>query len=111
VLVLLGDGVVTNALPKRSKAGLGLDGDQFGMGFAVMARVFTAIACGRADAHLNPAVTLGFAVSSGVTPPFPCPVFSSAVPSPAKSCVLGVFDRGRLHRTTDRPTLRPCTRG
>jgi len=31
----------------------------------VMAGVFTAIACGSSDAHLNPAVTLGFAVSSG----------------------------------------------
>jgi len=31
----------------------------------VMAGVFTAIACGSTDAHLNPAVTLGFAVSSG----------------------------------------------
>jgi glycerol uptake facilitator protein len=30
-----------------------------------MAGVFTAIACGSADAHINPAVTLGFAVSSG----------------------------------------------
>jgi glycerol uptake facilitator protein len=30
-----------------------------------MAGVFTAIACGSNDAHLNPAVTLGFAVRSG----------------------------------------------
>ena len=30
-----------------------------------MAGVFTAVACGSSDAHLNPAVTLGFAVSSG----------------------------------------------
>ena len=30
-----------------------------------MAGVFTAIACGSIDAHLNPAVTLGFAVRSG----------------------------------------------
>jgi glycerol uptake facilitator protein len=28
-------------------------------------RSFSAIACGRSDAHLNPAVTMGFAVSSG----------------------------------------------
>jgi glycerol uptake facilitator protein len=33
-----------------------------GWAFAVMAGVFTAIACGSSDAHLNPAVTLGFAV-------------------------------------------------
>jgi glycerol uptake facilitator protein len=30
-----------------------------------MAGVFTAIACGSSDAHLNPAVTLGFAVRAG----------------------------------------------
>jgi glycerol uptake facilitator protein len=36
-----------------------------GWALAVMAGVFTAIACGSSDAHLNPAVTLGAAVSSG----------------------------------------------
>src|SRR5207302_557001 len=36
-----------------------------GWAFAVMAGVFTAIACGSSDAHINSAVTLGFAVSSG----------------------------------------------
>src|SRR5260370_25710253 len=36
-----------------------------GVSFAVMAGVCTAIACGSGDAHLNPAVTMGFAVSSG----------------------------------------------
>jgi glycerol uptake facilitator protein len=33
--------------------------------FAVMAGVFTAIATGSSDAHLNPAVTMGFGVSTG----------------------------------------------
>jgi glycerol uptake facilitator protein len=36
-----------------------------GWAFAVMAGVFAAIACGSKDAFLNPAVTLGFAISSG----------------------------------------------
>jgi glycerol uptake facilitator protein len=36
-----------------------------GWAFAVMAGVFTAVACGSSDAHLNPAVTLGFAVRAG----------------------------------------------
>jgi glycerol uptake facilitator protein len=36
-----------------------------GWAFAVMAGVFTAIACGSNDAHINPAVTFGFAVRSG----------------------------------------------
>src|SRR6266496_6085140 len=36
-----------------------------GWALAVMAGVFTAIACGSSDAHLNPAVTIGFAVRDG----------------------------------------------
>lgn len=66
VLILLGDGVVANVLLKRSKAeGAGWMVITSGWAFAVMAGVFTAIACGSSDAHLNPAVTIGFAVSSG----------------------------------------------
>jgi glycerol uptake facilitator protein len=68
VLVLLGDGVVANVLLKRSKAE-GNAGDRWmvitsGWAFAVMAGVFTAMACGTPDLHIHPAVTLGFAVSS-----------------------------------------------
>jgi glycerol uptake facilitator protein len=66
ILILLGDGVVANVLLKRSKAeGAGWMVITSGWAFAVMAGVFTSIACGSRDAHLNPAVTLGFAVSSG----------------------------------------------
>jgi glycerol uptake facilitator protein len=66
VLVLLGNGVVANVLLKHSKAeGAGWMVITSGWAFAVMAGVFTAIAFGSADAHLNPAVTMGFAVSSG----------------------------------------------
>jgi glycerol uptake facilitator protein len=66
VLVLLGDGVVAGVLLKRSKAeGAGWMVITSGWAFAVMAGVFVAIACGSSDAHLNPAVTLGLAVSSG----------------------------------------------
>ena len=66
ILILLGDGVVAAVLLKRSKAERG--GWMVitaGWAFAVMAGVFTAIACGSSDAHLNPAVTLGFAVRDG----------------------------------------------
>ena len=48
---------------QRSKAeGAGWIVITAGWAFAVMTGVFTAIACGSPDAHLNPAVTLGFAV-------------------------------------------------
>src|SRR6267378_70896 len=66
ILVLLGDGVVAAVLLKRSKAeGGGWMVITAGWAFAVMAGVFTAIACGSSDAHLNPAVTIGFAVRDG----------------------------------------------
>lgn len=66
VLVLLGDGVVASVVLKKSKAeGAGWMVIATGWCFAVMAGVFTAIACGSNDAHLNPAVTLGFAVITG----------------------------------------------
>ena len=66
VLILLGDGVVANVMLKRSKAeGAGWMVVTSGWAFGVMAGVFTAVACGSRDAHINPAVTLGFAVISG----------------------------------------------
>jgi glycerol uptake facilitator len=66
VLILLGDGVVAAVLLKRSKAeNGGWMVITAGWAFAVMCGVFVAIACGSSDAHLNPAVTLGFAVKTG----------------------------------------------
>jgi glycerol uptake facilitator protein len=66
ILVLLGDGVVACVLLKRSKGeASGWMVITTGWALAVMAGVFAAIACGSKDAFLNPAVTLGFAVSSG----------------------------------------------
>jgi glycerol uptake facilitator protein len=66
ILILLGNGVVANVLLKQSKGeGSGWMVITAGWAFAVMSGVFTAIACGSPDAHLNPAVTLGFAVASG----------------------------------------------
>ena len=66
MLILLGDGVVANVLLKKSKAeGSGWMVIATGWCFAVMAGVFTAIACGSKDAFLNPAITVGFAVSTG----------------------------------------------
>lgn len=63
VLILLGNGVVANVVLKRTK---GENGGWIvitaGWGFAVMFGVFVANAFGSAAAHLNPAVTVGFAV-------------------------------------------------
>jgi len=65
IMILLGNGVVANVVLKQTK------GEKSGWiviatawCFAVMAGVFTALAIG-SDGHLNPAVTLGVAISSG----------------------------------------------
>ena len=66
VLILMGNGAVANVLLRKSKAeDSGWIVIATGWALAVMTGVFTAIACGSSDAHLNPAVTLGFAVRSG----------------------------------------------
>jgi glycerol uptake facilitator protein len=66
ILILLGNGVVAGVLLKKSKAEAGgWIVITAGWAFAVMAGVFTAIACGSSAAHLNPAVTLGFSVRVG----------------------------------------------
>ena len=66
ILILLGNGVVAGVLLKKSKAeASGWMVIAAGWAFAVMAGVFTSIACGSSGAHLNPAVTLGFAVRAG----------------------------------------------
>lgn len=66
VLILMGNGVVAAVLLKKSKAeNAGWIAITTGWALAVMTGIFTAIACGSSDAHLNPAVTIGTAVKSG----------------------------------------------
>jgi len=66
MLIILGDGVVAGVLLNKSKAqNSGWIVITTGWAFAVVIGVFTAIAFGSADAHINPAVTLGFAITSG----------------------------------------------
>ena len=65
VLILMGNGVVAGVLLNKSKAEqAGWIVITAGWAMAVMCGVFTALACG-APGHLNPAVTLGAAVTSG----------------------------------------------
>jgi glycerol uptake facilitator protein len=66
ILILMGNGVVANVLLRKSKAeDAGWMVIATGWAFAVMCGIFTAVACGSAGAHLNPAVTLGSAVVTG----------------------------------------------
>ena len=63
VIILLGNGVVANVVLKKTKGeGGGWIVITAGWGFAVMIGIFTANAFGSAAAHLNPAVTVAFAV-------------------------------------------------
>jgi glycerol uptake facilitator protein len=65
ILVLLGNGVVAGVLLKRSFGyGAGWVAITAGWAFAVMAGVFAALAVG-SKAHLNPAVTIGIAITTG----------------------------------------------
>jgi glycerol uptake facilitator protein len=66
VLVLFGNGVVANVCLSESKGNSsGWIVIATGWAFAVLAGVFVAILFGSVDAHINPAVTLGFAITSG----------------------------------------------
>lgn len=66
VLVLMGDAVVANVLLRKTLGeGAGWAVIVSGYALAVVAGVFTAIACGSAGAHINPAVTLALAIASG----------------------------------------------
>jgi glycerol uptake facilitator protein len=65
VLILLGNGVVAGVLLKKSKAeNAGWISITAAWGFAVMAGVFTCMACG-GPGHLNPAVTVAAGVVTG----------------------------------------------
>ena len=65
VLILLGDGVVAGVLLKRSKAeNAGWMAITSAWAFAVLCGVFTANLFGSPDAHLNPAITLAFALKN-----------------------------------------------
>jgi glycerol uptake facilitator protein len=65
MLVLLGDGAVAGVLLKRSKAeGGGWIVVTAAWAFAVLCGIFTAILFGSNDGHLNPAITLAFALEN-----------------------------------------------
>src|SRR5580698_34423 len=65
IMIVLGDGVVAGVLLKRSKAeNSGWLVITTAWGFAVLCGIFTALLFGSRDAHLNPAITLAFAIEN-----------------------------------------------
>jgi glycerol uptake facilitator protein len=66
MMMLLGDGVVAACLLKHTKAeGAGWMVITAAWAFAVLCGIFTANLFGSVDAHLNPAITIAFAVKTG----------------------------------------------
>lgn len=66
IMILLGDGVVAGVLLRKSKAeNAGWMVITAGWAFAVLCGIFTALLFGSKDGHLNPAITLAFALESG----------------------------------------------
>ena len=66
VMILLGDGVVAGVLLKRSKGeNAGWLAITTAWAFAVLCGIFTANLFGSPDAHLNPAITVAFALKGG----------------------------------------------
>jgi glycerol uptake facilitator protein len=65
-MMFLGDGIVAGVLLKRTKAeNAGWLAITTAWAFAVLCGIFTANLFGSKDAHLNPAITLAFAVQTG----------------------------------------------
>jgi glycerol uptake facilitator protein len=66
MMILLGDGVVAGVLLKKSKAeSAGWMVITTGWAFAVLCGIFTALLFGSKDGHLNPIITLAFALETG----------------------------------------------
>jgi glycerol uptake facilitator protein len=65
ILILLGNGVNAGVLLKRSKAeNSGWIVITAGWAFAVLCGIFTALLFGSKDGHINPAITLAFAIEN-----------------------------------------------
>ncbi len=66
MMLLIGDGIVAGNLLRRTKGeGAGWLAITTAWAFAVLSGIFTANLFGSTDAHLNPAITLAFAVQTG----------------------------------------------
>ena len=103
LLILLGDGVVANVLLNKSKGqNSGWIVITFGWGLAVMVGAYAAGATG---AHLNPAVTIGFA-AEGLIEWSDVPLYTRSASSSARSSV-----QCSCSSATTRTGPRPRTRG
>lgn len=109
VLVLMGNGVVANVLLRKSKGeGSGWIVITAGWALAVMTGVFTAIACGSPDAHLNPAVTFGVAISTGDFSKIPLYFAAQLLGAVAGATLVWVHYLPHWRETADVDAKRAC---
>lgn len=108
VLILLGNGVVAGVLLKKSKGeGAGWIAVTTAWGFAVMAGVFTAVACG-SEGHLNPAVTVGAAVVSGDFSKVAWYIAAQMAGALAGACLVWLHYLPHWRETPDADLKRAC---
>jgi glycerol uptake facilitator protein len=108
VLILMGNGVVAGVLLKKSKAeGAGWMAITTGWALAVMAGVFTALACG-SEGHLNPAVTLGAAVNSGDFSKVPWYIAAQMAGAMAGACLVWLHYLPHWRETPEADLKRAC---
>ena len=108
VLVLLGNGVCAATTLNKSKAqGAGWVAIALGWGLAVMCGVFVAHDSG---AHLNPVVSVGFAVAGAFDWSMVLPyVISQMLGGFIGQCIVWLFYRLQFEATADRPNdMRGC---
>jgi glycerol uptake facilitator protein len=92
MMMLLGNGVVAACVLTRTKAaGGGWMVITTGWALAVLCGIFTANLFGSIDAHLNPAITVAFAVKTGDFSKLPAYIAAQSIGSFAAATVVWLF--------------------
>jgi glycerol uptake facilitator protein len=108
VLILLGNGVVAGVLLKRTKSeNAGWVAITAAWGFAVMAGVFTAMACG-SPGHLNPAVTVAAGVIGGDFSKAGWFIIAQTAGAMVGACLVWLHYLPHWHETADADLKRAC---
>lgn len=109
VLILLGNGVVANVILKQTK---GENGGWIvisaGWALAVTMGIFTANAFGSPDAHINPAVSIAFAVVDGDYSKLPAYIPAQIIGAFLGAVLVWIFYYPHFKATPDPGTKLAC---